>query len=69
MGQGKLPVTGEGGMRCIVCETVATCLARGQSARYAPISRAVYVASRLDATYDHRKIGLIRGLPQQAVSW
>jgi isopenicillin N synthase-like dioxygenase len=40
-----------------VVATIPTCLASGQVPRYAPISGAAYLASRLDATYDHRKSG------------
>jgi len=36
-------------------ETIPTCLKPGEAARYQPISGAAYLASRPDATYDHRK--------------
>jgi isopenicillin N synthase-like dioxygenase len=44
-----------------VVATIPTCLTPGQSARYAPVSGAAYLASRLDATYDHRKSGAMSG--------
>lgn len=44
-----------------VVATISTCLAPGAVARYAPISGAAYLASRLDATYDHRKSGALSG--------
>jgi isopenicillin N synthase-like dioxygenase len=37
-----------------VVETIATCLPAGAAPKYPPISGAAYLASRLDATYDHR---------------
>jgi isopenicillin N synthase-like dioxygenase len=40
-----------------VVATLPTCLVPGEAARYGPISGAAYLASRLDATYDHRKFG------------
>ena len=32
-----------------------TCLRPGESPKYAPVRAAAYLASRLDATYDHRQ--------------
>jgi hypothetical protein len=34
---------------------ISTCLSDGQAPRYEPITDSVYLAKRLNATYDHRK--------------
>ena len=38
-------------------ETIPTCLAPGETPRYAPVTAGGYLKSRLDATYDHRRSG------------
>ena len=38
-----------------VVAAVPTCVPPGEAAKYAPVTAGAYLASRLDATYDHRK--------------
>jgi isopenicillin N synthase-like dioxygenase len=37
-------------------EVLPSCLAPGEAAKYPPTTGADYIRSRLDATYDHRKV-------------
>ena len=41
-----------------IIATIPTCLTAGAVPRYTPVTAAAYLASRLDATYDHRKASL-----------
>jgi isopenicillin N synthase-like dioxygenase len=41
-----------------VVEAVPTCLRPGEPAKYPPVTAGAYLASRLDATYDHRKLSI-----------
>ncbi len=38
-----------------VVEAIASCVPAGEAPRYPPVTAGAYLASRLDATYDHRK--------------
>lgn len=38
-----------------VVEAVPSCVPAGEAAKYPPVTAGAYLASRLDATYDHRK--------------